>query len=329
MSVMLPSSRVHQWLTGVEPGGAASSSASVIEPTEPSNWVLDEVIDTGCRYPEPPGDSMMSFTVGESGDIGISFVKTDPLENDLFILSPSKPERLVSLSSGSRKIYNESIFIKLSSKEFLAVPCLTNASIYLWDIENRTSRVVYREGSKRKKEMGFCEIGSETVAYGEVQPTKGVHNVYLRNTSTDQWSLRITLRLRAGLKAIADMCHIQLTDGTSCLVLCSYTDRSVMVVEMLGGNVRWCIGAQQMGEVFIPFSVCADTDHNVYVSDLGQHKIDKLSSDDGSVISMVLTAQQQGIVFSRWVRMYNHCLYVSHVNNVKEKKWQISKFRCK
>ena len=329
MSVMLPSSRVHHWLAGVEPGGVASSSVSVAEPTQPSNWVLDESIDTGCRNPEPPRGSAMWFTVGESGDIGISFYKTKPDKSHLFILSPSKPKHLVSLSSGSYRLYIDPIFIKMSGEESLAVPCYNDASIHLWDIEDRTSHVVHWEGSKGKKEMRLCEIDSETVAYGDAVPTGGVHNVHLLNTSTDQWSLRNTLRLHTGLKSVADMSYIQLTDGTSCLVLCSLTGRSVMVVEMLGGKVRWCIGTQQMGEGFIPISVCSDTDHNVYVCDWNQYKVDKLSSDDGSVISTVLTAQQHGIIDPYWVRMYNDCLYVCHVDNMEEKKWQISIFKCK
>ena len=147
----------------------------------------------------------MPFTVGESGDIGISFCKTEPYETDLFILSPSKPNSSVSLSSGSHRFYFEPIFVKISSKEFLAIPCFTDASIHLWDIENHTSRVVYREGSIGKKNMRLCRIYRKTVAYGNAWPTNGVHNVYLLNTTTDQWSLRNTPKLCTGLKAVEDL----------------------------------------------------------------------------------------------------------------------------
>ena len=296
---MSVTTRVGRWLTDVEPGGAGTSSASVTEPTEPSNWVLDQTIDTGYRWPEPPRGSGMLFTVGESGNIGISFPKTEPIETDLSILSPSKPNHLVTLSSGSDRIYEDLIFIKISGKEFLATasPCYTDASIHLYDIENCTSQVVYREGSEGEKGMRLCVIDDETVGYGEFRPTDGVHNVYLLNTSTNQWSLRTRLRLHTELKSIWDMCYTQLTDGTSCLVLCSGGDRNVMAVEMLGGNIRWSIGTQQTGEGFRPISVCVDSDHNVYVCDYGQYKVDKLTSDDGSVISTVLTAQQSGIIY--------------------------------
>ena len=319
--------RVGQWLMDVEPG-VGSSSESVTEPTEPSNWVVDQTIDTGCRHPSAPRGSWLSFTVDESGNVGISFLQTKPYETDLAVLSPSKPNRLVTLSSGSNRIYEEPIFIKVTGKEFLATPCFTDASIHLWDIENCTSRVVYREGSKEKKRMRLCVIDDETVGYAETFPTDDVHNVYVLNTSTDQWSLRNTLRLRTGLKYIWDMCYTQLTDGTSCLVLLSHGDRKVMAIEMLGGNIRWSIGTQQMGERFLPCSVCADSDHNVYVCDWNQLKVDKLSSDDGSVISTVLNAQHE-FRQARWVRMYNYCLYVSHFNNLHEVKWQISKYKTK
>ena len=326
MSMM---TRVGRWLMDVEPGRVGSSSASVTEPTEPNNWVLDQTIDTGYKWPETSRRSGMLFAVGESGNIGISFWKNKPYESDLSVLSPSKPNHLVTLSSGPDRIYENPIIIKMSSKEFLAARCYNDASIYLWDIENRTSRVVYREGSEQKKSMRLCVIDNDTVGYGNVLPTDGVHNVYLLNTSTDQWSLRNTLRLHTGMKGIYDLCYTQPPDGTSCLVLVGCDDRSVMAVEMLGGNIRWCIGTKQIGEQFKPTGVCADTDHIVYVVDWNQHKVDKLSSDDGSVISTVLTAQQHGIVHPYWVQMYHECLYVSHLNNLKEKKWQISKYKTK
>ena len=325
---MSETTRVGQWLTDVEPG-VGSSSESVTEPTEPSNWVLDQTIDTGYRCPEPPRGSTMWFTVAESGNVGIILIQSKPFEADLAVLSPSKPNRLVTLSSGSNRIYEDLIFIKVTGKEFLATPCFTDASIHLWDIENYTSRVVYREGSKGNKAMRLCVIDDETVGYAEVFPTDDVHNVYILNTSTEQWSLRNTLRLRTGLQYIWDMCYTQLTDGTSCLVLCSGGDRKVMAIEMLGGNIRWSIGTKQMGEGFLSCSVCADTDHNVYVCDWNQRKIDKLSLDDGSVISMVLTAQQHGFGHPRWVQMYNDCLCVSHLNDLRKGKWQINKYKMK
>ena len=92
--------RVGQWLTDVEPR-VGSSLESVTEATEPSNWVLDQTIDIGYRFPERPRISVMWFTVGESGNVGISFIQSKPYESNLAVLSPCKPNRLVTLSSGS------------------------------------------------------------------------------------------------------------------------------------------------------------------------------------------------------------------------------------
>ena len=92
--------RVGQWLMDVEPG-VGSSLESVTEATEPSNWVLDQTIDIGYRFPERPRISVMWFTVGESGNVGISFIQSKPYESNLAVLSPCKPNRLVTLSSGS------------------------------------------------------------------------------------------------------------------------------------------------------------------------------------------------------------------------------------
>ena len=179
--------------------------------------------------------------------------------------------------------------------------------------------------------MVLCVKDNETVIYGERQSTDGVHNVYLLNTSTEQWSLRATLRLQTGLSYIHDMCYVQMADGTPCLVLCNSLGPtgSVVAIEIVGGKIRWRLGVEQIGEGFFPCSVCIDDDHNIYVSDVGQQKVYMLSSDDGSVISTVLNAQQHGIGYPFCIKIQDDHLYVSHINNLKERKWVISKFARK
>ena len=206
---------VVDWLKGVysRPG---SSSSSTVEPTERSKWILVDTINTGHSYPEPPGGSGLWISVGESGNIGTSFFTTNPTDtfSTLSFLYPTSPTSPVSLSSFFEKIYYNPVLIKISGREYLVVVCWTDRSIHLWDTVNRTSRLAYQERSPGDKHMILCVKDNETIVYGEREHTDGVHNVSLLNTSTEQWTLRTTLRLQIGLDRIADMCSVQLPDGT-------------------------------------------------------------------------------------------------------------------
>ena len=318
------------WLKRVDPG-EASSAASVVHPTEQGKWIPVGTLNTRHRYTDKPRDSGLRFSVGESGSIGISFVRMNPNESKLSLVDPTNPHKLVTVSSGNKVFYFNPVIIKLHARDYLAVHCHNDASIHLWDTQRRTPRVVCREGSRMSKSMVMCAKDNDTVIYGEYKCKDGMHNVYLLNTSTEQWTLRTTLRLQTGLEAIVDMCFVQQTDGTACLVLCNSfgPTRSVMAVAMLSGNVQWRLGPEKMGEGFHPYSVCADRDYNVYVCDTGHHRVYVLSPEDGSMISTVLNAQQHGIIFPFCIQIEEHRergLYVSHVNNLKDKKWVISKF---
>ena len=323
MSIIHPESRITDWLKRSEPAGA-SSAASIAESTSGTHWLLELRLETGLLYPQLPRGAVMVFSVSKLGNIGISFNKTNPDENILLVLDHSSPSRPVVLSSGSGKIYENPIYVKIAGGEYLAVPCFTDSSIHLWNTVQRTSRVVYQYG---RKEMRLCTVDDDTVACGECHPTDGAQNVYLLNTSTKLWSLRATLKLRTGLEFIFDMTHIQLTDGgTSCLVLCGAKNGSVVAIEMLSGNIRWSCGAKEMGARFAPVSVCAERERFVYVCDFGQSAIYMLSPEDGAMISTVLTAQQHGIASPCCLRTHNDYLYITHLNNDDEEKWQISKF---
>ena len=311
--------------------GKGSSIISIEEPTAKSDWFRLDTIDTGYCYPEQPRGSGMWFSVGESGTIGVSFNRVRPDDSTLSVLHPSNPTNRVTLSSGTDKFYFNPVFIKQSGKEYLAVHSHTDASIHLWDTVNRTCREAYREELCKSKNMKLCQKDSEMVVYGEYQATNGVHNIHLLNTSTRQWSLRSTLRLQTGLEFIADMCYVQLVDGTPCLVLCNSLGhpRSVVAVEIVGGDIRWRLSAQQMGENFAPISVCTDGDHNIFVCDVGNHSVYVLSSEDGSVIRTVLNAQENEIIFPCRIQIQKNHLYVAHLNNADEMKWMVSKFERK
>ena len=322
MSIIHPKIRITDWLKRVEPAGA-SSVASIAESTRGTHWLLELRLETGLFYPQLPRGAVMVFSVSELGNIGISFNKTNPDENILLMLDHSSPSRPVVLSSGAKKIYENPVFVKIGGNEYLAVPCFTDSSIHLWNTVERTSRVVYQHG---RKEMRLCTVDDDTVAYGECHPTDGAQNVYLLNTSTELWSLRATLKLRTGLEFIFDMTHINLADGTSCLVMCGAKNGSVVAIEMLSGNVRWRCGVKEMGARFAPVSVCTDREHFVYVCDFGQSVIYMFSPEDGALISTVLTGQQHGIASPCCLRTPNDYLYITHLNNDDEEKWQISKF---
>ena len=332
MSWIHSTNPVVDWLKGVN-SGQASSSAPVEEPTKRSEWILVDTIDTGYYYPKPPGGSGLWMSVGESGNIGISMFSTKPSDkfSTLSFLHSSSPTSPITLSSFTEKIYYNPALIKLSGREYLMVVCWNDRNIHLWDTVNRTSRVVYQEGSGRGKHMILCVKDNETVIFGEREHTDGIHKVSLLNTSTDQWSPRTTLRLQIGLVTIADMCYAQLSDGTPCLVLCNSLGptRSVVVVEIVGGEIRWRLGVETIGEGFYPFRVCTDSEHNVYVCDRGRQRVYMLSSDDGSVIRTVLNSQQHGIFDPCCIQIHNDQMYVSHLNNLNNKKWMISKFARK
>ena len=325
MNLIHPTNRVVDWLKGVD-SGQGSSTVSAAELTEQSEWNLVNRMDTSFRHSEPPRSSAMWFSVGESGNISILFVRSNPNESTLSMLYSSHPTSPVILSSGTERLFHNPVFVNLSGREYLAVSCLTDASIHLWDVVNRTSRVVYQKGSGEDKDMMLCVKDNETVIYGERRNTDGVHNVYLLNTSTEQWSLRGTLRLQTGLNIIFDMSHVQMADGTPCLVLCDVSGHSVTAVEMSSGNIRWRLGVEQMGEGFTPSSVCIDDDHNVYVCDHAQQKVYMLSSEDGLVIRTVLNSRQHGTFGPIYIQIQDDHLYVSHVNISEERKWVISKF---
>ena len=176
--------------------------------------------------------------------------------------------------------------------------------------------------------MVLCAKDNDTVVYGEYKSTDGVHTMHLLNTSTELWSLRATLELQTGLEFVVDVCCMQLADGTACLLLCNSLGptKSVAAVEMLGGNIQWRLGAEQMGERFTPVSVCTDSNHNIYVSDIGHHRVYVLSPENGSLITTVLNAQQHGINYPFCVQIQSGHLYVAHLNNPKEEKWVISRF---
>ena len=133
MSLIHPTNRVVDWLKGVD-SGQGSSTVSAAKLTEQSEWNLVNRIDTSFRHPKPPRSSGMWFSVGESGNIGISFVRSHPDETTLSMLYPSHPTSPVVLTSGTERFHWNPVFLKVSGREYLAVPCFTDVSIHLWNV---------------------------------------------------------------------------------------------------------------------------------------------------------------------------------------------------
>ena len=120
------------------------------------------------------------------------------------------------------------------------------------------------------------------------------------------------------------MCYIKTLDGTSCLILCCPYDECVQAVEMIGGQVRWQTGVEQMGAKCYPWSICTDGDNIVYVADPLQRKLHLLAIEDGAAIRCI-SLRQLGVEFPLYVRAHDGYIYIGHEDR-NRKKLQISKF---
>ena len=95
--------------------------------------------------------------------------------------------------------------------------------------------------------MNICKIDETTIGYGEVFASlDGSRHVFIFKTDTEEeWYLSETLKLFTP-DNIWDMCHMEMVDGTSCLLLCIPEDKFIMAAEMEDGKARWEVGKEQM-----------------------------------------------------------------------------------
>ena len=140
---------------------------------------------------------------------------------------------------------------------------------------------------------------------------------------TEELTLSSALRLFTP-GDILDTCYMEVDGSTPCLLLCIMHGSRIMVVEMVGGKTRWEVGKEQMGEKFLPSSICTDEDNTVYVTDYYQNMIHLLSAEDGSVIRSI-DAHHYGIVNLVAVRIHDEHLYVEY-NTDPNDIYAISKF---
>ena len=246
------------------------------------------------------------FTVSEAGAIGIVTIRS------LAVFDPNT-HRLVSLPT--RRSYHSAVFLKLSRKEHLVASCTDDGSIHLWDIGRRSHRVVYKQRSAKPKDMLLCVINGSTVAHGEAcASANGPCKVYLLNMETKKWSVRSILLLK-GITYIEDMCCMMTNDGVSCLVLACTDDRCVRAVEIISGKVRWQIGLQQLGNPTYPYSMCTNSDNNVFIADYAGVNLHMCSAEDGSVLTSI-NLSQFGFLRPFCVRAHKDNVYVGHLGRV-------------
>ena len=213
--------------------------------------------------------------------------------------------------------------MKSADREFL-VTLSDDENLYLWDISKGTSTKKFdpkMHESKFKGKSQIFVIDDKTIGYAKT-PSNKCFRVFFINTEEDtqgQWPCT-TLILSTNVRFISDMCYIKMSDGTPCLLLCSYFDHCVQAVEMMGGKIRWEKGEQQMG---LPLSICTDKDNTVYVIAFVLSRLHILSGEDGSVIRSI-NLRSYGVRFPRCVRVHDKYLHVMH--EVYDKGYAISKF---
>ena len=265
-----------------------------------------------------------SFAISESGAIGISCVEGPSLS--VMYIDTDRPPVILS----NDMTYRSTTFIKISRKEYLAAADDDDGCLYLWDIESRTSRKVFDPKLPIDKlaQMNICKIDKNTIGYGEVNASlDGSRRVFLLKMDTEELTLSATLKLFTP-GDIWNMCHTEMSAGTSCLLLCIPTARCILAVESEDGRTRWEVGKQQMGEEFEPRSICTDQNDCVYVADFGHDTIHLLSSSDGTVIKRFDVGSYYGIQNVFTVRFYDQYLFVEHkIHTQKVKKYAILKFK--
>ena len=262
------------------------------------------------------------FSVSDSGEVAIDFLENPQLS----VMYPETDKPPAILSKDTR--YRSPTFVKISGKEYLAAACVEDECLYLWDTESKTSKKAFDPKLPKDlqyKLMNICKLKDNTIGYGEVDASPdGSRRVFILKTDKEEMILSSMLRLFTP-DAIWDMCYTEVGGGTPCLLLCVPLAQKIIAVEMVGGKTRWEAGKQQMGEEFKPWSICADDDNTVYVSDYKQNMIHLLSAEYGSVVTSI-NLLHYGIVFPFGVSFQDQCIYVEHLY-IPGQKYAISKFK--
>ena len=170
----------------------------------------------------------------------------------------------------------------------------------------------------------MCAIDERTVACVAEQPSVGgFKSIHILNTDSEKWRLCSTHSMRMDSFSTGEMCYVKTSDGTPCLILNCLSARYVQLVDMIGGKPRWLLDEQQMGQSFLPWSICTDG-NTVFIADLFLDGLHLVSVDDGSVLKSI-ELHSFHIFLPSCVRLQGEYLYVGHVDEKRE-NYCISKF---
>ena len=176
-----------------------------------------------------------NFAVSDSETIAVVGGR---LETSSLILM--KPDSITSFNIQllEESSYCSADFITIKGKEYLAAS-LSDSSIRLYDVEKGTWKEVFKskDTGPKPKATELCVLGGKTIAFAEREPSEdGIHNIYILDASNDpdEWTVGGTVHVR-GLKEIWNMCCLR--SWRNCLVLCSYLDRCVQAVNIVGGRI--------------------------------------------------------------------------------------------
>ena len=264
------------------------------------------------------GDTILSlyvkFSISQlSGCIGITSRQLRPT---LSVMYPGTDKLPLILSRDD--LYISALFVTISGQEYLAAA--STKGIHLWNLANSTSSFVYK--FKEQKDWNLCVIDERTIAcVAEQSSSDGFGKVYILNTDSEKFSLSGMIQVKIP-KRITDTCYVKTADGTPCLLLRFPWDQYVQCVEMVGGRVRWQVDTQQMGESFLPWSICTDG-NTVFVVHPLLPVLHLLSVEDGSVLTSI-NLSPFDFRHPGCVRLRGDHLFVAYTN--KEGTYCISKF---
>ena len=106
------------------------------------------------------------FSLSSSGAVGIVCPDGRP-SLSVFYPGSSRPPQVLT-TKGS---YWSAVFMMNLNKEYLAATCCDDNTIQLWNLDDNTSSIVYKQKSDKKEAMNMCVIDDRTVAFGEYEPS--------------------------------------------------------------------------------------------------------------------------------------------------------------
>ena len=285
-------------------------------------WSLDHVKSNSRNVPVEN-----RFTVSKSGAVGISCEESPSLS----VMYPDMNKSPVILSN--EILYRSATFVNISGKEYLAAACGKDGCLHFWNIQSKTFQKGFDTNlpkDKLSKDMVICRIDEGTVGYGEEDSSlDGSRRVFILKMDTEEFTLSSTVKIFTP-GDICDMCYTEVNSGIPCLLLCVRFACCIKEVEMDGGRTRWKVGKEQMGEKFLPLSICTDDDGTLYVADFGLSIIHLLYATDGTVIKQFNIGRYHGIVNIFAVRFHDQHLYVERKRKIlggSMRKYATMKFK--